>query len=56
MTRSGEPGIRETLADYRKLFSEVIAMDGAVAWAAFQLGCRTSKRLPLVDALFSVTS
>jgi hypothetical protein len=56
MTRSGRTGIRETLVDYRMLFSEVIAVDRAVAWAAFQLGCRTSKRLPLVDALFSVTS
>jgi predicted nucleic acid-binding protein len=53
---AGEPGIRETLVDYQMLFSEVIAVDGAVAWAAFQLGCRTSKRLPLVDALIAAAA
>ena len=32
-----EPAIRETLADHRALFSEVIAVDEAIAWAAFQI-------------------
>ena len=53
---AAEPGIRETLADYRMLFSEVIAVDGVLAWAAFQLGCRTPKRLPLVDALIAAAA
>jgi len=51
-----ELAIRETLADYRALFSEVIAVDEAIAWAAFQIGCRTSKRLPLVDALIAAAA
>ncbi|MGH8474119.1 MAG: hypothetical protein ACREVJ_17085 [Gammaproteobacteria bacterium] len=31
----------------------MIAVDEAVAWAAFQIGCRTSKRPPLLDALIA---
>lgn len=53
---AGEPDIRETLTDYRVLFSEVIAVDDAIAWAAFQIGCRTSTRLPLIDALIAASA
>ncbi|MBA2592782.1 MAG: hypothetical protein H0U97_11205 [Gammaproteobacteria bacterium] len=34
----------------------MIAVDEAIAWAAFQIGCRTSKRPPLVDALIAAAA
>lgn len=48
--------IRAILADYQMLFSAVVPVDGAVAWAAFELGCRTPERLPLVDALIAAAA
>lgn len=51
-----ETEIRTTLADYQMLFAEVAPADARVAWAAFELGCRTPKRLPLVDALIAAVA
>jgi len=53
---ASETEIREILADYQILFSAVVPVDGAVAWAAFELGCRTPERLPLVDALIAAAA
>lgn len=47
---------RQTLADYRMLFSDIVAVDAAVAIAAFEIGCRTPHRLPLVDALIAAAA
>ncbi|MEI2781020.1 MAG: PIN domain-containing protein [Candidatus Competibacter sp.] len=53
---ASETEIRTILADYQMLFSAVVPVDGAVAWAAFELGCRTPERLPLVDALIAAAA
>ncbi len=53
---ASEAEIRAILADYQMLFSAVVPVDGAVAWAAFELGCRTPERLPLVDALIAAAA
>ncbi len=53
---ASEAEIRAVLADYQMLFSAVVPVDGAVAWAAFELGCRTPERLPLVDALIAAAA
>jgi predicted nucleic acid-binding protein len=44
------------LASYHLLFGEVAAVDAAMARAAFVLGCRTPRRLPLVDALIAAVA
>ena len=38
------------------LFSDIVAVDAAVAIAAFDIGCRTPHRLPLVDALIAAAA
>jgi predicted nucleic acid-binding protein len=48
--------IRQTLADYQMLFSDIVAVDAAVAMAAFEIGYRTPQRLPLVDALIAAAA
>ena len=48
--------IRQTLADYRVLLSDIVAVDAAVAMAAFEIGYRTPYRLPLVDALIAAAA
>lgn len=53
---ASETEIRTILADYQMLFSVVVPVDSAVAWAAFELGCRTPERLPLVDALIAAAA
>ena len=53
---ASETEIRAILADYQMLFSAVVPVDGAVAWAAFELGCRTPERLPLLDALIAAAA
>jgi predicted nucleic acid-binding protein len=47
---------RQTLGDYQMLFSDIVAVDAAVAIAAFEIGGRTPQRLPLVDALIAATA
>jgi predicted nucleic acid-binding protein len=44
------------LASYQLLFGEVAPVDAAVARAAFVLGCRTPRRLPLIDALIAAVA
>ena len=53
---AAEADIGKTLANYQLLFAAVTSVDAAVAWAAFELGCRMPKRLPLVDALIAATA
>jgi hypothetical protein len=48
--------IRQTLADYQMLFSDIVAVDAAVAITAFEIGDRTPHRLPLVDALIAAAA
>lgn len=59
--RLRELGATETeaetvLASYQLLFGEVAPIDAATARAAFVLGCRTPRRLPLVDALIAAVA
>ena len=53
---AGSAEIRQTLADYKLLFSDIVAVDAAVAMAAFEIGYRTPHRLPLVDALIAAAA
>lgn len=46
----------ETLSAYQLLFAEVTPIDAAIAHAAFILGCRTPRRLPLVDAIIAASA
>lgn len=46
----------QTVRDYQELLAEVIAIDGRVALTAFDIGCETPERLPLVDALIAAAA
>jgi len=48
--------VQETLANYQLLCTEVASVDAATALAAFVIGCRTPRRLPLVDALIAAVA
>ena len=48
--------VGQTLASYQLLCTEVAPVDTAVALAAFAIGCRTPRRLPLVDALIAAVA
>jgi predicted nucleic acid-binding protein len=54
--RASSAEIRQTLADYQVLFSDIVAVDAAVAMAAFEIAYRTPHRLPLVDALIAAAA
>lgn len=51
-----EAVVERTLDDYGLLCTEVAPVDAAVALAAFAIGCRTPRRLPLVDALIAAVA
>lgn len=51
-----EAEVEEVLSAYQLLLPEVAAIDTKVARAAFVLGCRTPRRLPLVDALIAAVA
>ncbi len=53
---AAEPECEAALTLYQLLFSEVVAVDTAVALAAFAIACRTPERLPLVDALIAAAA
>jgi predicted nucleic acid-binding protein len=48
--------VEEALASYQLLFTEVVAINTAVAVAAFAISCQTPHRLPLVDALIAAVA
>ena len=51
-----EAEVEEILSNYQLLFTEVAPVDTSVARAAFVIGCRTPRRLPLVDALIAAVA
>jgi len=51
-----ETEVEETLATYELLFAEIVPVDSGVAKTAFTIGCRTPRRLPLVDALIAAAA
>lgn len=51
-----EEEAKAVLTSYELLFGEVAPVDAAAARAAFVLGCRTSRRLPLVDAFIAAVA
>lgn len=53
---AAEDEVEGVLASYQLLFGEVAVVDAAVARGAFALGCRTARRLPLVDALIAAVA
>lgn len=48
--------IDAVLANYSLLFAGIMAVDAAVATAAYAIGRRTPERLPLVDALIAAAA
>lgn len=44
---------RQTVEDYHELLDDVVPIDRDVALEAFEIGCETESRLPLVDALIA---
>ena len=48
--------IEADLASYEALADALLPVDAPVARLAFQLGCATPTRLPLVDALIAATA
>ena len=51
-----EEDAKAVLVSYELLFGGVAPVDAATARAAFVLGCRTPRRLPLVDALIAAVA
>lgn len=51
-----EEEVEATLDAYELLFSEIVPIEHTVAKAAFALGCRTPRRLPLVDAFIAAAA
>lgn len=51
-----EEEAKAVLASYQLLFGEVAPVDAAAARAAFVLGCRTPRRLPMIDALIAAVA
>jgi len=51
-----EQEVEEVLSNYQLLLSDVVAVDATVARAAFVIGCRTTPRLPLADALIAAAA
>ncbi len=46
----------QTVGDYRELLDEIVVIDEQVALTAFDIGCKTPERLPLVDALIAAAA
>jgi predicted nucleic acid-binding protein len=53
---ASETVAQETLTNYQLLCAEVAPVDATAALAAFTIGCRTPRRLPLVDALIAAVA
>lgn len=47
---------RRTVEDYRELLDEIVPVDERVAFAAFDIGCEMTERLPLADALIAAAA
>jgi predicted nucleic acid-binding protein len=48
--------VERVLSEYELLFSEIVSLDAAIARAAFAIGSRTPRRLPLADALVAAAA
>ena len=46
----------EVLSSYQLLFTDIVPIDTVVARAAFVIGCRTPRRLPLANALIAAAA
>ena len=53
---AAEDIVDEILDNYQLLFAEVVSVDAGIARAAFMIGCRTPRRLPLADALIAAAA
>ncbi len=53
---AADSAVEGVLSEYELLFNDVVALDTAVAKAAFVIGCRTPRRLPLADALIAAAA
>jgi len=41
---------------YRQLLDEIVSVDSQAAWTAFELGYKSPRRLPLIDALIAAAA
>lgn len=53
---AGRGEINQTLDSYGRMLAEIIPVDAPIATLAFELGLRSSTRLPLADALTAATA
>jgi predicted nucleic acid-binding protein len=53
---ASDAAVRQSLGDYRLLFSVVVNADEKVALAALDIGLATPARLPLVDGLIAAAA
>ena len=53
---AADSAVERVLSEYELLFNDVVALDTAVAKAAFVIGCRTPRRLPLADVLIAAAA
>jgi len=53
---ASETEVEEILSTYQLLFTEIVPVDTLVAKAAFVIGYRSVRRLPLVDALIAAVA
>jgi len=47
---------RQAAEDYMEALDELVPIDESVALAAFDIGCETAERLPLIDALIAAAA
>jgi predicted nucleic acid-binding protein len=47
---------RHAAEDYMEALDELVPVDESVALAAFDIGCETTERLPLIDALIAAAA
>lgn len=47
---------RGTVESYQELLNEIVPVDERVAFTAFDIGCETTERLPLADALIAAAA
>jgi predicted nucleic acid-binding protein len=47
---------RQTVEDYLEMLDDLVEIDEVVAFAAFEIGCKTAERIPLIDALIAAAA
>lgn len=56
LDRAIDAEVEEILSTYQLLFTEIVPIDTVVAKTVFVIGCRTARRLPLIDAFIAAVA